>query len=159
MIVPTNAGPNRSDGTEDGGGGLAKQIAAIVAVLSTSVAGISFMENPVGFVAAAALQYVANGLTSLAGHLGHILYVDVWGGLLGALGSAGGAVWDAGAAGADALEGVGGTVGGLIVDVAGSAGPFAPIAAIVIWAVVFVSLAYLVRGLWEGYKLIRTAIV
>jgi hypothetical protein len=123
---------------------LRSRVSAIVAALSVSVFGITFLDNPIGFVKAIVTRYVVDVALNGAGLLGGTIE-DLYGIGVGALLDAGGAVGDGFGSVGGALLDLVGSLNQLVVSVASGAGPLAPIVVVVLWSGVGITLALLGR--------------
>ncbi len=130
---------------------LRKRVAAITSALSASVYGISLMDNPVGFVAAAVMDlvigWVSDGVGVLVGIVGTLFGQFTW-----ALEAGGAAAISPFTAAGDILLDLVQLVQDLAVDLSMGIGPLAPIIAIVLWALVFALLGLLARIAIEIYR-------
>lgn len=130
---------------------LAKRLGAITSGLSATVYGISLLDNPVGFVAATVIQLVVGWFTGAIDTLAGIISM-IWGQFTGALTSAGSVATSPFATGGRIIFDLVDSLEGIVLDLAASAGPLAPLVAIIAWAVAFAALGLGFRVLLEVIK-------
>lgn len=138
---PIGSGGVPSSDSDDG---LAAKVGKILGVLSTSVYGISFMENPVGFVAAALIDYVV-GWVLRGGATISVMIGDLFDLFIGVTVDAGGEFLEPFNIGGNVIVELLADVNSIVVGIASGTGLFAPILAVAIWAAVFVLVGKLIQ--------------
>lgn len=147
------------DGVKWTGTSLERRVAKITAALSVSVGGYTLLENPRGYILALIYTTIRDIALGIAGEIGFRITQ-----LFGSL-------WDvvAGGIGAAIMAPVGaisGLIDGMIIEatrvavnVASSAGPFAPVVIALMWAGVAVIVIYALRFAWALYKWFRVTVI
>jgi hypothetical protein len=130
---------------------LRSRVSMIVSALTVSVFGITFLDNPIGFVKAIVTRYVVDVALRGGGLLGGTI-ADLYGIATGALLDAGGAVGDGFGSVGGALLDLVGSLNQLVVSVASGAGPLAPILVVLLWSGVGIALAIVGRVALNGLK-------
>ena len=119
--------PWGDDSTAEALSGIRSRLGTITAALSASVLGVSFLDNPEGFVVASLINWVLGFLDAVVGRVAVILRSTIYGTLADVLARAGAAALAPfGAAGDVALDLLDGAEA-FVVDLAAQAGPFGPV--------------------------------
>lgn len=138
--------------------GISGTVATMYAALTTSVEGIRFLDDPIGFVEAVVFQLIESTVYYIVGSIA-ITIGDLWDLLISTVATIGGSIVSPFGSVGDVITDLLADLASLIAGAAQAAGPLAVPLSVLLWATVTIAVVGVLFGLWELYKLIRTVVV